>query len=112
LSIPDEGEPVMSVGKDQAVRDAAEGARTTLGRRFSEANFTGLAEHGMLSLSEGWIGEGAAQLAIGGTLDLAERSFDVSLSGGGETAADAPWRLHVTGPWSAPTAWRQPLAVR
>jgi AsmA protein len=104
LSIPDEGEPVMSIGEDQTRRDVPEGApRTTLSRRFSEANFVGVAEHGILSLSEGWIGEGATQIAIGGKLDLGERSLDVSLNGSGETAAEAPWRLRMTGPWSAPT---------
>ena len=112
LSVPEEGEPVASVGRDQALQEASEGGpHGALWRRFSEANFTGLAEHGVVNLSEGWIGEGASQLAVGGKLDLAERSLDVSLTGGGQ-ASDAPWRLRVAGPWSGPTVWRQPLAAR
>jgi AsmA protein len=77
-------------------------------RRFSEASFAGVAEHGVLALTEGRIGEGASQILIGGKLDLADRRVDLSLNSAGEPPAETPWRLRVTGPWSAPSAWRTP----
>jgi AsmA protein len=77
-------------------------------RRFTEANLAGALERGVLIVTEGWIGEGTSQIAVDGKVDVADRSMDLSFSGPGEAHTDAPWRLRATGPWSAPTVWRQP----
>ncbi|MFI5012398.1 MAG: AsmA family protein [Hyphomicrobiales bacterium] len=98
LSLGAEGEPVMSI----IAGDMTGEAPTVASRPFSQASFAATAERGVLDLTEGRIGEGAAQILIGGKVDLAGRSVDLSLSGAGETQADPPWRLRVTGPWSGP----------
>ncbi len=79
-----------------------------MSRRFSEASFSAVAEHGVLALTQGRIGEGAGRIVVGGKLDLADRSVDLSLASAGEASAEPAWRLRVTGPWSAPKSWRAP----
>ncbi|MBW0005384.1 MAG: hypothetical protein JO216_18070 [Hyphomicrobiales bacterium] len=93
--------------------DAAMGAENPLAlsplygsRRFSDASFTGAVERGVWMVSDGWIGEGTSQIAVDGSVDVADQKIDVSLSGPGETHSDPPWRLRATGPWSKPTVSR------
>jgi len=104
LSLGGEGEPVASI----AGSAAGEGPSATLSRRFTEASFVAIAERGVLTLTDGRVGEGATQVVVVGRLDLAERSVDLSLGGAGEAQGDAPWRLRLTGPWAAP-ALRRPM---
>ncbi|MBV8426072.1 MAG: hypothetical protein JOZ88_02415, partial [Hyphomicrobiales bacterium] len=47
-----------------------------------------------------------SQIAVDGSIDVADQKIDVSFSGPGETHADPPWRLRATGPWSKPTVSR------
>ncbi|MFI4997500.1 MAG: AsmA family protein [Hyphomicrobiales bacterium] len=109
LTLALEGEPFTSVVEGGAPGEAS---AAVISRRFPEASFAGVAERGILALTEGRIGEGAAQILVGGKLDLAERSIDMSLGGAGEAPAETPWRLRATGPWYAPTLWRQPQASK
>jgi hypothetical protein len=104
LELAFEGEPTASIAETGS---GTEGPRAGLSRRFSEANFAGIAERGVLSLTEGRIGEGANRVLVDGKLDLAERHIDLSFGASGGTPADQPWRLRVTGPWSAPVLWRE-----
>ncbi len=80
--------------------------------RFSEANFTGTVEHGIWTLSQGWIGEGPSQIAVDGSVDVADRDIDLSFSASGETHSDPPWRLRAAGPWAGPSVWRQAPAAK
>jgi AsmA protein len=81
-------------------------------RRFAEASFAGTVEHGVLTVTEGWIGEGTSQIAVDGKIDVADRNIDLSLSGSGEAHTDAPWHLRATGPWSGPSLWRPASAAK
>jgi AsmA protein len=81
-------------------------------RRFAEASFSGTVEHGVLTVTEGWIGEGTSQIAVDGKIDVADRNIDLSLSGSGEAHTDAPWHLRATGPWSGPSLWRPASAAK
>jgi AsmA protein len=101
--------------KSTALADAGgagESGGQIVSRRFSEAGFAGVAERGVLALTEGWVGEGASRILIGGKLDLADRRVDLSLGSNGEPPAEAPWRLRVSGSWSAPNAWRVPPVTK
>jgi AsmA protein len=83
-----------------------------LTRRFASASFAGVAERGVLVLTEGSIGEGASQIVVGGKVDLADRRLDLSLASAGDAPAEAPWRLRVTGPWADPSIWHAPAAAK
>jgi AsmA protein len=110
LSLPPPGaEPAASVAADDP---SAEATPPPAPRRFTEANFAGALERGVLTMTEGWIGEGTSQIDIDGTVDVADRSIDLMFSGPGEAHADARWRLRATGPWSAPTVWRPPPGAK
>ncbi|MBV9568384.1 MAG: hypothetical protein JO172_09620, partial [Hyphomicrobiales bacterium] len=109
VSLPDMGaEPLVLVEPVNPLVNSLSAAS----RRFSEANFGGAVERGIWTVSEGWIGEGTSQIAVGGTVDLADRDIDLSLSGPAEVRADPPWRLHAAGPWSGPSVWRQRPAAK
>ncbi|MBV9114325.1 MAG: hypothetical protein JOY67_16035 [Hyphomicrobiales bacterium] len=104
VSLPDVGaEPLASIESANPLVTSLPPAT----RRFSEANFAGAVEHGTWTVSEGWIGEGTSQIAVDGTVDVADRDIDLSFSVPGEAHADPPWRLHAAGPWSGPSVWRQ-----
>ena len=94
------GQPAMSA------EGAVPGEAEPISRRFAEASFAGIAERGVLALTDGRIGEGASRIRVSGKLDLVQRSADLSLAPASEPPSDPPWRLHVTGPWSAPKVWR------
>ena len=103
LSIAPGERDAASAGVGSAALPQMTGAVT---RKFSEANFSGIAERGVLALTEGRIGEGASRILVDGKLDLAGRSVDLSLGSAGEGPAEPPWRLRVNGPWSSPKSWR------
>jgi len=92
--------------------DTGSAAVEAMSRKFSEASFAGVAERGVLALTEGRLGEGAGRINVGGSLDLAARRLDLLLGAGGEGTGEAPWRLRLTGPWSAPTLGRGPLSEK
>ncbi|MBV9751825.1 MAG: AsmA family protein [Hyphomicrobiales bacterium] len=109
VSLPDaDAEPLASVVSEKPLVASLAPAL----RRFSEANFAGAVENGIWKINEGWIGEGVSQIAVDGTVDVADRHLDLSFSGPGDAHADPPWRLRAAGPWSEPSVWRQPPAAR
>jgi AsmA protein len=110
VSLPGVGvEPVASIATGNP---DVEVPPAPAARRFTEASFAGVVERGVLTMTEGWIGEGTSQIAVDGKVDVAAHSLDLSLSGSGEAHSDAPWRLRATGPWSGPTLWRQTPAAK
>jgi AsmA protein len=103
LSLDSEGTPVASVA-------ASEASAPVAARRFSEASFAGIAERGVLTLTEGRIGTGASQVLIDGRIDVGDRGLDLSLSGVDGAKPDSAWHLRAVGPWGAPALWREPTA--
>ena len=109
VSLPDVGsETLASVGTANPNPTSP-----TLGsRRFSQADFAGPVEHGVWTLNQGSIGESPSQIAVSGTVDVVDQDLDLSFSAAGEAHTDPRWTLRVAGPWSGPSVWRKPLAVK